>query len=184
MGRQTVRVTGFQMLRTNRPNLLNFKPLFQEPNSVKLYLKSNNCTKNCEVSTVTVCVYVCVCSIACNKCGFQRLAGFPVRPNKEKKMPLVSFVGSQHRCSTSEKNSLMCAKKIPKQDSDIFCTCQGTTVGQFHQFVYVQLLRPQILKAQKLLDLTVFFALLGSGHVKAASKMLLKLTHCRQSKVQ
>ena len=32
-------------------------------------------------------------------------------------------------------------------------------------------------KVKKLLDLTVFFALLGSGRVKAARKMLAKLTH-------
>ena len=31
-------------------------------------------------------------------------------------------------------------------------------------------------RAKKLLDLTVFFALLGSGSVKAACRMLMKLT--------
>ena len=46
--------------------------------------------------------------------------------------------------------------------------------GQFHQRVYEQLLRMQILKGQK--ALTVFFALLGSALVKAACKMLVKLT--------
>ena len=43
-------------------------------------------------------------------------------------------------------------------------------LGQFHQCVYTQLLRAQIQKAQKLLDLTVFYALLGSACVKAARK--------------
>ena len=31
-------------------------------------------------------------------------------------------------------------------------------------------------KCKKLFELTVFFALLGSAHIKAASKILLKLT--------
>ena len=31
-------------------------------------------------------------------------------------------------------------------------------------------------KHKNLLDLTVFFVLLGSGHVKAASKIMVKLT--------
>ena len=35
-------------------------------------------------------------------------------------------------------------------------------------------------KHKKLLDLTVFFVLLGSAHVKAARKMLVKLTICRR----
>ena len=43
-------------------------------------------------------------------------------------------------------------------------------MGQFHQHVYTQLLCTQILKAQKMLDLTVFFALLGSACEKAALK--------------
>jgi len=39
--------------------------------------------------------------------------------------------------------------------------------GQFHQRVYAQLLRPQI---PQQLELTVFFALLGSASVKAERK--------------
>ena len=53
-----------------------------------------------------------------------------------------------------------------------------TARGQFHQQVYKQLLCAQILKAQKLLELTVFLVLLESGHVKAEHKMLVKLTPC------
>ena len=42
---------------------------------------------------------------------------------------------------------------------------------------YEHLVRRKIPKAQKkLLDLTVFFALLGSDGVKAAHRMLMKLT--------
>ena len=35
-------------------------------------------------------------------------------------------------------------------------------------------------RSQKLLNLTVFFALSGSAHVKAARKMLVKLTPCHR----
>jgi len=43
--------------------------------------------------------------------------------------------------------------------------------------LYVQLLRTQIPKALKdTNDITVFFTLLGSTSVKAAQKMLVKLT--------
>ena len=56
-----------------------------------------------------------------------------------------------------------------------------TTWGQFHQHVYEQILCLQIPKTQKkLLNLTVFFALLGSARVKAACKMLVKLTPGQQ----
>jgi len=49
--------------------------------------------------------------------------------------------------------------------------------GQFCQHFYANLLRVQIPKAQKDTDdLTVFFALLVSALVKAAPKMLVKLT--------
>ena len=48
--------------------------------------------------------------------------------------------------------------------------------GWFHQRVYVQLLRAQILKAQKVAWHDCFFVLLGSSSVKAANKMLVKLT--------
>jgi hypothetical protein len=42
---------------------------------------------------------------------------------------------------------------------------------------YIQLLRPQIPKELKNTDdLTVFFTLWGSGHAKAARRMLVKLT--------
>ena len=40
----------------------------------------------------------------------------------------------------------------------------------------MQLLRLHIPKAKKVLELTVFFALLGSASIKAARKMLVKLT--------
>jgi hypothetical protein len=51
-------------------------------------------------------------------------------------------------------------------------------LSQFHQhFIYVQFFQAQIAKVQKKTDdLTVFFALLGSVHVKAACKMLVKST--------
>ena len=48
--------------------------------------------------------------------------------------------------------------------------------GQFHQRVYAQLLRSQIPKTQNLLNSTVFLVLSGSECVKAARKMLVKLT--------
>jgi hypothetical protein len=52
---------------------------------------------------------------------------------------------------------------------------------------YKQLLRMQILKAQKDGQLDCLFVLLRSAHVKAASKMLMKLTqglqkNCKQGK--
>ena len=56
------------------------------------------------------------------------------------------------------------------------------TRGQFHQYVYAQLLRKQVSKGKKLLDLTVFFVLLGSAHVKAARKMMVKLTQGQKYK--
>ena len=49
------------------------------------------------------------------------------------------------------------------------CKC-STSWGQFYLRFYLQLLRPQIPKAQKLLELTDFFVLLGSASVKAASE--------------
>ncbi len=49
--------------------------------------------------------------------------------------------------------------------------------GQFHQHVYVQLLRIHVLKAQRQSDHRCLFALLGSERIKAARKMLAKLTH-------
>ena len=55
------------------------------------------------------------------------------------------------------------------------------TRGQFHQRVYVQLLRAQIPKAQKLLELTVFFAHFGSMRVKAVRKMLMKSRRDRET---
>ena len=39
-------------------------------------------------------------------------------------------------------------------------------------------------KRKKLLDMTVFFALLGSAHVNAASKMLMKLTPVRDDECE
>ena len=48
--------------------------------------------------------------------------------------------------------------------------------GQFHQRLYAQLLRKKVLKAQKAAWFDCLFALLGSAHVKAASKMMVKLT--------
>ena len=49
------------------------------------------------------------------------------------------------------------------------------TWGQFHQHIYAQLLRKSRMH-KKFLDMTVFFALLASVSVKAARKMLMKLT--------
>ena len=45
---------------------------------------------------------------------------------------------------------------------------------QFHQHVYVQLLRTQIPKAQKVAWVDCLFALLGSACLKSARKMLMK----------
>ena len=51
------------------------------------------------------------------------------------------------------------------------------TRGQFYQRVYSQLLRTQIPKAQEsFLNWLSLFALLGSTRVKAAHKILMKLT--------
>ena len=58
----------------------------------------------------------------------------------------------------------------------IFLNFCPNTRGQFHQLVNAQLLQPQILKAQKAARVHCFFALLGSARVKAAHKMLVKLT--------
>jgi hypothetical protein len=50
--------------------------------------------------------------------------------------------------------------------------------GEISPTLYEQLLRPQILKAQKkILKLVVFFALLRSACAKAARRTLMKLTH-------
>ena len=55
----------------------------------------------------------------------------------------------------------------------LFCS---SSRGQFHQRVYAQLLRSRSQKRKKLLNLTVFLVLLWSACVKAARKMLVKLT--------
>jgi len=53
----------------------------------------------------------------------------------------------------------------------------GLGMGQFHQHVYTKLLFEQILKEQKEFQvISVFFVLLGSAHVKAARKTLVKFT--------
>ena len=48
--------------------------------------------------------------------------------------------------------------------------------GQFYQHDYGQHYAPRSQKRKKLLDLAVFFALMGFAFVKAAGKMLVKLT--------
>ena len=48
--------------------------------------------------------------------------------------------------------------------------------GRFHQHTYAQLLCMQIQKAQKAARLDCLFGLLGPARVKAALKMLVKLT--------
>ena len=48
--------------------------------------------------------------------------------------------------------------------------------GQFHQCSTSSFYARRSQKCKKLLDLTVFFALLGSASVKAARRMLMKLT--------
>ena len=50
------------------------------------------------------------------------------------------------------------------------------TWGQFHQHSTSSFYARRSRKCKKLLDLTVFFALLGSSSVKAACRMLMKLT--------
>ncbi len=50
------------------------------------------------------------------------------------------------------------------------------TWGQFYKHVYAQLYVHRSQKCKMAFDLTVIFALLGSTHVKAACKMLMKLT--------
>ena len=47
---------------------------------------------------------------------------------------------------------------------------------QFHQRLYAKLYMRRSQKCKKLLELTVFLALLGSACIKAARKMLVKLT--------
>jgi len=51
---------------------------------------------------------------------------------------------------------------------------------QFYQHFYVQLLSVQIPKAQKYCQEVSLFCALGSAHVKAARKMLMKSTPDRQ----
>jgi len=64
------------------------------------------------------------------------------------------------------------------------CVSEHKTQYYFHQgsisaTIYKQLLPKQILKAQKkTVKLSVFLALLGSALVKAACRMLMKLTQC------
>ena len=48
--------------------------------------------------------------------------------------------------------------------------------GRFHQRVYPQLLRSQISKVQKVAWVDCLFVLLGSASIKAARKMMAKLT--------
>jgi len=53
--------------------------------------------------------------------------------------------------------------------------------GSISQKCYAQFLPDQMPKAQKKPEgLTVFFVLLGSAHIKAANKMLLKSTFHEQ----
>ena len=55
--------------------------------------------------------------------------------------------------------------------------------GQFHQRLYAKLLRPRSQTRKKLLELTVSFMILGSACVKAACKMLVKLTQGERKRV-
>ena len=48
--------------------------------------------------------------------------------------------------------------------------CFKHSLDQYQQCGYAQLLCPRSQKRKKLLDLTVFFALLGSAHIKAERK--------------
>ena len=74
-------------------------------------------------------------------------------------MVRVNFV--TWRCTNEEKKVL-----------------SNATWGQFHQRVYAQLLHKQIPKVQtSCLSLLLFLRFLGSAHVKAKCKMLVKLTH-------
>jgi hypothetical protein len=60
---------------------------------------------------------------------------------------------------------------------DVGCTCLHPIWGQFHQHVYSKFLCTKIPKAQKDTQvISVFFALFWSASVKAACKMLVKLT--------
>jgi len=53
----------------------------------------------------------------------------------------------------------------------------GLTLGvDFTKFLQAAFIREDHKSAKKADDLTVFFAFLGSAHVKAARKMLVKLT--------
>ena len=55
-------------------------------------------------------------------------------------------------------------------------TVRDSIWGQFHQLNYVKLLCVQILKAQKAAWIDCLFALFGYVRIKAARKMLVKLT--------
>ena len=70
----------------------------------------------------------------------------------------------------SFNKKLIILSKINRCRMFIFTWCQ------FHQRVYVQLLLAQILTTQKAVWVDCLFALLGSACVKAAHKMLMKLT--------
>ncbi len=53
---------------------------------------------------------------------------------------------------------------------------QVILLGSISSTFFEQLLNLQIPKAEKTVKLSVFFALSGSAHVKAAHRMLVKLT--------
>ena len=74
-------------------------------------------------------------------------------------------------CQFSEK-----AKKNIIQSKSISHSALLPSFSQFHQQFTSSICERRSRKRKKLLDLTVFFALLGSAHLKAACKMLLKLT--------
>ncbi len=69
--------------------------------------------------------------------------------------------------------------KRTKRYGNTFLNSSLSTIvlGSISSKFYVQLLRPQILKAQKDTDnLTVFFMLSGSTNLKASCKTFVKLT--------
>ncbi len=59
------------------------------------------------------------------------------------------------------------------------CVCHSGYQGSISPTFYTKLLRVQIPKAKNTVKLSVFFALLGTALVKAAHKLMVKLTTAR-----
>ena len=91
------------------------------------------------------------------------------------------FFSSTHFISLSSNKTnksyvkMICIEVFAFDLITIVCKCFASW-GQFHQSVDAKLKHLQIPKAKKAAWVDCLFALLGSASVKAASKMLVKLT--------